>query len=358
MAFQIMSNRWLSMTIKLILSLIVLTSCLHFLGYIQTPLSIQSTQPRRLAKKVYAAELLARSPKRSGGVIPKILHQSWKTLELPAKFQKWSMSCRTRHKDWEWVLWTDDDNLRLVEKYFPWLLDVYNGLPGPIYRADLARNLYMYIYGGVYADLDTECLLPTENLEQTYGPLFKPAKTPMFDTALFGRMGIDPNFEHSIPNAWMASSPGHPMFLEAIEHVVEIYNKSVAEGNFGGGAEGTTGPVSLRDAIVHYERDKIRDGPGLTETTKQHTSMGPFANDQDENHRVILLPSHFIYPYSWADDGKEFREDCWVLNGEYNAERCKARLGTKHAGSICITYWSHTHSGPGHDEGSIQRVSS
>ncbi|KAG5952359.1 hypothetical protein E4U53_001041 [Claviceps sorghi] len=148
MALHIMSHSWLSTAIKLILLLIIFTSSLHLLGYIETPPRIRDVRPSRLAKKTYAAELLARTPSRHGGVIPKIFHQSWKSLELPTKFQEWSRSCRQMHKDWEWVLWTDDDNLRLVQKHFPWLEETFKGLPGPIYRADLSRHLYMYIYGG------------------------------------------------------------------------------------------------------------------------------------------------------------------------------------------------------------------
>ncbi len=33
-------------------------------------------------------------------------------------------------------------------KYFPWLEDTYQALPGDIYRVDLVRNMYMYIFGG------------------------------------------------------------------------------------------------------------------------------------------------------------------------------------------------------------------
>ncbi|KAG5926286.1 hypothetical protein E4U53_003114, partial [Claviceps sorghi] len=192
--------------------------------------------------------------------------------------------------------------------------------------------------------LDTECLLPTESLEQTYGPIFKPSKIPQYDTALLGRMGTRPEFEQSIPNAWMASSPGHPFFLEAIEHVVELYNKSLAEGQWRP-AEDTTGPLVLRKSVIRYEEKKIRNGPGLGEEAQKHTAAGPFSHDQNENHRLILLPSHFIYPYSWSHGGEEFRDACWVVNKAFNADQCKAKLGTEKAGSICITYWSHTHDG-------------
>jgi hypothetical protein len=101
-----------------------------------------------LASALSPAELLCRPPKSSVGGIPKLLHQSWKSTQLPAKFEKWSNICRKQHPDWEWVLWTDEDNLHLVKQYFPWLEDTFLSLPGNIYRADLARNLYMYIFGG------------------------------------------------------------------------------------------------------------------------------------------------------------------------------------------------------------------
>jgi hypothetical protein len=103
---------------------------------------------KKLALALSPAELLCRLPKPSPGGIPKLLHQSWKSTELPAKFKKWSNTCRRQHPDWEWVLWTDEDNLQLVKQYFPWLEDTFLSLPGNIYRADLARNLYMYLFGG------------------------------------------------------------------------------------------------------------------------------------------------------------------------------------------------------------------
>lgn len=102
----------------------------------------------QLARPLSAAELLCRPLASDHFSIPKLLHQSWKTNELPAKFDKWSRVCREKHQDWEWVLWTNDDNLNLVRKYFPWLLEEYLALPGEIYRADLSRNLYMYMFGG------------------------------------------------------------------------------------------------------------------------------------------------------------------------------------------------------------------
>jgi mannosyltransferase OCH1-like enzyme len=85
--------------------------------------------------------------------IPKLFHQSWSSRELPAKFRNWSKSCREMHADWEWVLWTDEDNDRLFRNFFPRLVSKYESLPGPIYRADMARYAYMFLFGGYVACL-------------------------------------------------------------------------------------------------------------------------------------------------------------------------------------------------------------
>lgn len=112
---------------------------------VQTP--IINTEAK-LARPLSAAELLCRPLPSDQSSVPKLLHQSWKTNELPLKFEKWSTVCREKHRDWEWVLWTNEDNLNLVKKYFPWLEETFLELLGEIYRADFSRNLYMYMFGG------------------------------------------------------------------------------------------------------------------------------------------------------------------------------------------------------------------
>lgn len=93
-------------------------------------------------------DLMARPLSASQIQVPKLLHQSWSTATLPAKFEQWSVSCREMNPDFEWVLWTDEDNRELVEKYAPDFLLMYDELKSEIYRADAVRNLYMFIFGG------------------------------------------------------------------------------------------------------------------------------------------------------------------------------------------------------------------
>lgn len=100
------------------------------------------------AKRLYAEELLERPLATDLTSIPKLFHQSWMNSTLPTKFEEWSHSCRQANPDWEWVLWTDKDNMKLVEKYAPWFASTYGALRSEIYRADTARNMYMHVFGG------------------------------------------------------------------------------------------------------------------------------------------------------------------------------------------------------------------
>ena len=100
------------------------------------------------AKRLYAQELLQRPLATDLTRIPKLFHQSWINSTLPTKFEEWSYSCRKANPDWEWVLWTDEDNLQLVQKYAPWFENTYDALYSEIYRADAARNIYMHVFGG------------------------------------------------------------------------------------------------------------------------------------------------------------------------------------------------------------------
>lgn len=320
-------------------------------------------KPLAQAKRVSAQELLARPLCRDLHTVPRIIHQSWADEHLPAKFEQWSQTCKVQNKDWEYVLWTDDDNLALVEKHFPWFLETYESMPGVINRADVVRNMYMYVFGGVYADLDTECLrnmnelfadydVPTKTHIQTAQMGEMTASTSPNRTAFLGRMGLDQAFKHSIPNAWMGSTPGHPFWLLVIEAVVEA--DRARNGSFAW-PEDLTGPTRLFDLVNDYiASDEYKDDK-LDMTVKNNpTLLRTFGVQTGLPHRLELLPGYKVYPFSWGKDGNFVREFCEVNKEHFNPARCKALLGTDHWPSYTITYWSHSWDVQGHNHHNVE----
>lgn len=133
-----------------------------------------------------------------------IIHQSWKTQNLPSKRMKiWSASWRKCFPKWLYFLWTDEDNRALVAQFYPWFLKKYDALPKNIMRVDTVRYLYMHQFGGIYADLDTECLAPFEKL----------LNSSIVLGAMDGHWAYNMAIGH-IQNSFMYSQPGHPLWIE------------------------------------------------------------------------------------------------------------------------------------------------
>jgi mannosyltransferase OCH1-like enzyme len=137
-------------------------------------------------------------------MIPKLLHQTAKTRDIPTKWQGFQRKIQALHPDWTYKLWTDEDNLAFVTAEFPDFLDIYVKLPSNIMRADVIRYLLLYRLGGVYMDLDYEMLKPFDLNE-------KGVVLPWESEGEFGP-GND-----KICNAFLASEPGHPFFKLCID---------------------------------------------------------------------------------------------------------------------------------------------
>jgi hypothetical protein len=102
--------------------------------------------------------------KGTGCDISKIIHQTWKTEKVHARFREHIRSWIQRNPGWEYKFWTNDDCRNLIETKYPKYLAMYDSYPQNIQRADAIRYFILDAYGGVYADLDFEALKPFDGL--------------------------------------------------------------------------------------------------------------------------------------------------------------------------------------------------
>ena len=99
--------------------------------------------------------------------VPKFIHQTWKDENVPAEYTEYIRSWLKIHPDWTYFLWTDRDNLALLESHYPAYVPVYNGYRNwarRVQKADFIRYFILHKYGGVYVDLDFEALRPLDAL--------------------------------------------------------------------------------------------------------------------------------------------------------------------------------------------------
>ena len=239
--------------------------------------------------------------------VPHIFHQSWKTTTIPPKFKAWSDSWHRNHPTWEFKLWTDADNRAFIAKHYPWFLPTFDGFETNIMRCDASRVFYLFHYGGLYADLDFESLKPIEPMLTGHRLVLG----RMADTNLVGHGAS------SIPNAIMASAPGHEFWMFCIARMVKGQREGANENGFMA-AEFTTGPGMIYHAVNDY--------------LAAHPEGWP--------QGFALQDPQFLYPYSWVEGrfGKdaELRKDCEGFATDHTA--CKARFPEAYA----ITYWTHS----------------
>ena len=90
--------------------------------------------------------------------IPFVVHQTWKTESIPEENIKWVESWEYYNPDYLIVLWDDDSILNFIHLNYPQYIDLCYRFQRSVELADLFRYIVIYHFGGVYADLDVECL--------------------------------------------------------------------------------------------------------------------------------------------------------------------------------------------------------
>ena len=58
------------------------------------------------------------------------------------------------------IIWDEPKLDKLVKQHYPHLLSIWNQFPTPFYKIDFGRYLVLKRYGGMYLDLDMECVRP------------------------------------------------------------------------------------------------------------------------------------------------------------------------------------------------------
>ncbi|KZT41180.1 hypothetical protein SISSUDRAFT_373526 [Sistotremastrum suecicum HHB10207 ss-3] len=134
-------------------------------------------------------------------VIPRILHQTWKSDTLPEKWRGVSQGCRDIMPDYKYMLWTDEGSRDFIATHYAWFIPTFDAYTYPIQRADAIRYFVLHHYGGVYLDLDIGC---TKRLDPLlYYPIVLPKTIPV-----------------GVSNDLMFAEKGHPFMQQTIHNLV------------------------------------------------------------------------------------------------------------------------------------------
>jgi mannosyltransferase OCH1-like enzyme len=182
--------------------------------------------------------------------IPKIIHQIWLGSPFPYEYKKYQESWRKHHPDWEYKLWTDAEvsNLTLTNQ------DLYDASLNYGEKSDILRYELLYRYGGLYVDVDFECLQPLDLLHHCYD--FYIGIQPL-DTG-YSQLGI----------GLIGSVPGHYVLKQCINNIRNNDTMQIIS---------RTGPVHCTKVFYHCA--------GMN------------------GAKDVALPASYFYPCDYAQKG-------------------------------------------------------
>ena len=228
--------------------------------------------------------------------IPKIIHQVWEGRtepKMPTRLQILARTWREQNPDWEYHLWNGEEMDELVEKHFPEYLSMYRGFPYNVQRWDTIRYMILYVYGGVYTDLDTECFKPIDKLLEgvTIGFGEEPSEHNCY-----------PSVSTLIGNAFMVSESECIGWRDILKEISD----AMLQDYMGLEVMQTTGPLMIsRMFNVLKKRYKVSlfSYPQVAPVTKKEVARYIYRGETSLFHKKInnAYCAHYFFG-SWGDN--------------------------------------------------------
>lgn len=97
---------------------------------------------------------------------PKRIHQIWDNKKLPESIQHKINKCTDLYKNWEYKLWDIKQCVKLLKYHYNWFIPHFNTL-NDADKIGVLKYFILFHYGGIYLDIEYECV---KNIEQLIKP--------------------------------------------------------------------------------------------------------------------------------------------------------------------------------------------
>ncbi len=96
-------------------------------------------------------------------MIPKVIWQTYRHHKLPPKAAAASESWRKLNPNWEYRFCSDEEICEFIDRNFgEEFKRVFHSMPLGVMKADIWRYAVLFKRGGVYADIDSTCIVPLD----------------------------------------------------------------------------------------------------------------------------------------------------------------------------------------------------
>jgi mannosyltransferase OCH1-like enzyme len=186
-------------------AIIFLGLCLTSFVFILLGVSWQEKPLKWVPLQAKRAPILA--IENNGEVVPRIIHQTYRTTQIPFRWMKSRYSVLKQHpasEGWQHMFWTDNKIRSFIQANYTWFLPTFDSYPYPVQKVDAFRYFALYHYGGIYLDLDVGARQSLAGL--LHYPVIFPKTEPI-----------------GFSNDFMVANPKHPLFHRII-HNLHNYN--------------------------------------------------------------------------------------------------------------------------------------
>lgn len=224
-------------------------------------------------------------------MIPKKIWQTYKTPydSLPDYALDATKTWIEKNPGWEYNYFSDEDVMDFVSDNFgnKWV-NIFNDCPVGVMRADIWRIMILYVYGGMYTDLDTVCNVSIST---------------WFDKISDKRVILNAEHEIHIQQWTFLSESNHPLLEYMLNNIENGFkNPDYSNPHF---VHALTGPgiftKSILDFLNMWEDSDIVDGSMYMRDgyAKEHLHSINFINDVDYlnnspnfiNNGIYIVPS-------------------------------------------------------------------
>lgn len=163
---------------------------------------------------------------------------------------------------WECRFYSDATCITWITDHCPQLTAVYHAYRTGIHRADFFRMLVLYYEGGVYADIDIECLRPLDELLSRLEPgktVYLVRDHPVHERVHFGGRAM-------WMNDFIIAAPGDPLIGEILHWMVNSPPSSSSSAN----AVMETGPGVISSVIEMLGGPEMIPSLGIIPTPWVH----------------------------------------------------------------------------------------
>ena len=183
--------------------------------------------------------------------MPRLIHQIWLgPRPIGAQEKEWAKTWRRLHPSWHYQLWTDAEVADLSLKNRA----LFDTAKSPAMKADILRYELLHRFGGVYADLDFECLHALDDLLREVD-----------STAFAGFEWPTVTHRFSVCNALLGALPGAPLLEHLIDALPANAERHFGEKDWHRGEliPRSTGPAFLTRCVAEHGECTVFEQPRL-----------------------------------------------------------------------------------------------